>query len=94
MPDNQGRLTADEEKHALDWLNSKWKGKGECPICTEDDWALAYSIANMPIYYPDGIHIGGPTYAFVHVSCKRCGYTLFFNAVAMGLLPSGEVPSG
>jgi hypothetical protein len=37
---------------------------------------------------------GGPVYPYVVVACQGCGYTLFFNAVVMGLAEASEKTEG
>ncbi len=80
-------LSVDQGKVA-EWLNKKWQGKKNCPLCGENNWNIGDRAGKIPIYYPSAV-VGGPSYPLVVVTCNNCGYTLLFNALFVGLLPSG-----
>jgi hypothetical protein len=77
---------------ALQAVQRHWRyDHRNCAICGADHWSVA-QIFQMPEFesVPSvGIRIGAPTMVFpvVPVTCRTCGYTLFFNAVMLGLAP-------
>jgi hypothetical protein len=73
---------------AAQWFREHWKDRN-CPICKEVTWAMAPNFAHVPMVRIWRNH--GPVASFpcVVLTCRVCGYTLFFNAIAMDLLPEG-----
>lgn len=69
------------------WLGAKWKALHNCPISGDNNWSIAdHIVQSMTYVRGGGLAIGGPGYPVVMVVCLSCGYTLFFNAVVMGLV--------
>ena len=94
MLDEQGRLSDQDKQKIADWLDEKWTQPSKCSVCGHSDWTLGEHLVNLQIYYGGGLRIGGPTYPYVMVICKNCAQTLFFNAVMLGLIPSGKEKDG
>lgn len=98
MPDLEGRLSENEKGTIEEWLKERWKQERlACPISGHRDWIIADHLVQMFIHRPKMFAIGGPTYPHALVICSGCGYTVFFNAVMIGLVPPGshqESPTG
>lgn len=78
-------LNKRQEKLIQDRLKSVWKGKRECYICTNTQWCMG-SI-NETKEYNEGNHCPGAGITpLVQIHCATCGYTLLFNAIALGVV--------
>ncbi len=90
MPDEDGRFTQEDNARITDWFKEKWKRGYSCPICAVQNWGVEEYLANAPIVHiprhsfapPE---LTGRTYPFVLVICNNCGYTMFLNAVSIGV---------
>ena len=70
---------------ALRWLSVQWPiQRRVCPICATRNWAVG----------DDLIRLRSPKLIAKHpcivVTCSQCGYTIFFNAHVMGIMPKGQ----
>jgi hypothetical protein len=54
----------------------------KCPICHRDSWTVA-EMSEVRIYEPE--RLGKEVYPVIPTICNTCGYTMFFNAIALGL---------
>jgi hypothetical protein len=91
MPDPEGRLSEEEKDTIRAWLDERWVVQSRaCPISGHREWIVADHLVHIFRYTPRGFVIGGPTYPHAAVICRGCGYTLFFNAVMIGLVPAGS----
>jgi len=82
-----GRVDSDL---ANTWFTSHWPQPRKCTVCGVDDqWGLVPQFLYLSMG-PVGAQLRSRTYPSVAVTCQNCGHTIFFNAVAMGLLPKGE----
>ncbi len=86
-PEGQNITLLDREK-AEEWLTSQWSGLKECPICQQNIWNMPNELVSVNEYRGAGVMALGSTasFPFVMVVCSFCGYTMFFNAVVMGLV--------
>ncbi len=84
-------LSIDQDE-VIEWLNEKWQGEKNCPLCGENNWNIGEQAGKLPLYYRSPV-VGGPGYPLVVITCNHCGYTLLFNALFMGLVPS-DMESG
>jgi hypothetical protein len=77
---------------ANQWLDKHWK-KRNCAICEQVTWAMAPAFAHVPMELmgrgPAGTYQPVHSFPCVVLTCRICGNTLFFNAVAMDLLAAG-----
>lgn len=73
---------------ANQWLNTHWK-KRNCSICGQVTWAMAPAFAHIPMNLMGRHSAAMHSFPCVVLTCRICGNTLFFNAIAMGLLPEG-----
>jgi predicted nucleic-acid-binding Zn-ribbon protein len=53
-----------------------------CPICNHDDWTVA-ELGEVRMYEPG--RLSSQILPVVPISCDTCGYTMFFNAVTLGV---------
>ena len=75
------------DKNAVQaWLQQKWTGEASCPVSGDNNWIIADDFVQPMKYSAGGLTIGGRGYPLVMVVCRTCGYTLFINAIIMGLL--------
>lgn len=77
------------------WINEHWKGDKLCPICNNDSWGIFNRFAELRPFGGGGLAIGGPILPLVILTCNKCGHTLQFNAIIMGLIeqhPGTEEP--
>jgi predicted nucleic-acid-binding Zn-ribbon protein len=65
---------------AIDWIRQNWHKPTHCPICGSDNWAIGDQIVEMRSLFR------GSVYPHFFVYCKKCAYTIFFNAVIAGLV--------
>ena len=72
------------------WLNSQWQGRKLCPICQNNNWALSEKPLELREFHGGGFLVGAPIVPLASATCKVCGYTLLFNAIAAGLLAVEE----
>ena len=72
------------------WLNENWLKPRRCPICGDTQWGIAPTFAQIPaatVGLLDARQRSNPCVALIS---RKCGYTMFFNAIVMGLLPKSE----
>ncbi|MGA2063044.1 MAG: hypothetical protein ABSG67_21440 [Thermoguttaceae bacterium] len=87
MPDKEGKLSADEQQKIIKWIMDHSAGLGiNCPICKQKNWGITEHLIYLPIYTPNALTIGGPTYPCVQLICNNCGSVQLINAVHTGVL--------
>jgi predicted nucleic-acid-binding Zn-ribbon protein len=86
MPDASGKLLADDYAKIQAWWQKHWHGPVACPICQSNDWDTGTHVAQAPRHGEYAFLFGTNTYPYIVVMCKICGYTLFFNAVKVGVV--------
>jgi hypothetical protein len=94
MPDASGKLTAEEKSKVQGWLGRHgWPNnlRGLCPICGKGGWVIAeHLVQPMSLGGNRALNIGGIGYPQVMVISESCGYTMYFNAVLIGLEKPNE----
>jgi hypothetical protein len=87
MPDPSGKLTPDEKDRAAAWVNEKWRGNRVCPICGSTRWILGdHLVQPIVLGNKQNILLSGVSYPHLMVISPSCGYTMFVNAVIVGLV--------
>jgi hypothetical protein len=88
MPDYQGVLMQDERDRADAWFRTNWTIR-RCPICNQDqgNWSLADHVVVPIPWSTAGPLLGGATYPQIMVNCGVCGYTVYINAIIVGIVP-------
>lgn len=92
----KSRPFTDEEADKINrWLVEHWKEPRKCPISGHETWdvpsKLVYLTTSLPpesLFSPQLV-----VYPSVMLVCKGCGYTMFFNALAMGIEPPKDPPT-
>ena len=88
-PIGQTDLWDEEQRRYLyeigQWLREKWD-HGNCPVCHTNGWQFG-PLLEVAAYDPK---VGPsravmPTFA---VTCTNCGYLVWFNALAAGIVPA------
>jgi hypothetical protein len=84
VPDPQGKLTGAEQEQVRSWLGDQWT-QPVCPFHGRTSWEIGDVVQTMP--YASGLLSTGPVYPLIVLTCQRCGYTVFINAIRAGILP-------
>src|SRR2546425_13340153 len=91
MPDNDGKLTEEEKQRILNWTKEHWKGQVNCPICASPNWIIGdHVVLPITLGKDSNLMLGGPGYPQVMLVSQPCGYTIFFNAVVIGIAPGAQ----
>ena len=77
---------ADTRERIAAFLNEKWQGRKNCPICQNNKWEISDKPAELREYSQGGLVVGGPVYPLVVLTCRVCGHTLLFNAIVMDVV--------
>jgi len=87
MPGSNDKITPEEEQKIKDWLAQYKPGADAvCPICESTEWMIGrYLSQTLTIGYSQQTRFGGVSYPYV-VLISKCGYTMFLNAVMMGIV--------
>jgi hypothetical protein len=87
MPDASGKLTNEEKARITKWINDKWIGNNQlCPICGNSNWVLGdHLVQPVTIGDHNSLMLGGAGYPQVMLISPTCGYTMFLNAVIIGI---------
>lgn len=89
------RLTPEELLQAKTWINEKAYRKGDpCQVCESPLSEIQSTLANVPGGVSPIDLESGWIYPSVVTLCTNCGYTRYFNAIIMGLVPRYQAPSG
>lgn len=84
MPDYNGVLTQEERQKIDVWLKKNWH-MGRCPVSNHQNWSLADHVVTPMIHSGIGLtqESGYPQFMII---CQGCGYTLYFNAITVGII--------
>lgn len=90
MPDANGNLTVEDKDKVKSWLKTVgWEQRASCPVCGHHVWTIADHLVQPVTLGPQvSVQLGGVGYPQVMLISSKCGYTIFLNAVIMGLLPA------
>jgi hypothetical protein len=79
-------LNDSQRKLITNSISTVWKGKRECPICiSRTTWAISTLVEVRE--FNEGNHCPGAAITpLVKVECNNCGYTVLFNAIALGVV--------
>lgn len=72
----------------ISFLNEKWSG-ARCPLCGNAGWSVMDKCFELREFNDGNIVIGGANNSIIPVipvTCKKCGNTVFINALVTGLL--------
>ena len=79
-------LNESQRKLINERLSSVWNGKRDCPICISPTvWSIDGIVEVRA--YNEGNHCPGAAITpLIHILCGNCSYTIFFNAIALGVV--------
>src|SRR5258708_1838700 len=91
MPDNEGKLTAEDVNKIQAWLAQyPTAADARCPLCASPEWIVAeYLVQPVTLGPGNALRLGGIGYPQVMLNSNPCGYTRFINAVIIGIVPAG-----
>ena len=63
-----------------------------CPICGNKHWAINSVVTELREFENGNFIIGGQSAIVPHVTltCHTCAYTLFFNAIQLGIVSPNQ----
>ena len=81
------RLTDEEKKQVVRWLQSRAAGPRECAVCLQrNNWVIADDLVSpSPYHRGSEVDIGRTSYPQAMLVCENCGNTVYLNAVMMGI---------
>lgn len=89
MAEETAALTGEQKKAIADKLNQLWQGAKQCPVCGQAQWTVGDHLVTPTTLGPNNsVMLGGLSYPQVMVISNACGYTMFFNAIVLGVVPS------
>jgi hypothetical protein len=91
MPSLSGQLSEAEKNQIRKKIDDLWRGGGKnCPVCGSAHWIIGDHIVESPIV-TEGVRGFGSGYPSVILISDRCGYTMHFNAIVLGIMkrPAG-----
>jgi hypothetical protein len=88
MPDINGVLSQSEKQKIADWLNNKKSFGIDCPLCSSKQWSIADHVVAPSLTNAAGVGLGAYPYPQAMV-ISECGYTIYLNLVAVGIIPKG-----
>ena len=82
------KLNNSRQKFISDRISTVWKGNRECPICiSRTTWVIGTLVEVRE--FNEGNHCSGAAITpLIQVECNNCGYTVLFNAIALGVVDS------
>ena len=87
MPDDAGKLTDAEKQLVSDWIGKNASPDLKCPLCGDSGWIIGgHLVQPITLGGKMGLMLGGVGYPQVMLISQKCGHTLFFNAVVIGLV--------
>ncbi len=101
MPDNQGKLTPEEQQTVTKWLIDRWKTTN-CPFHGPTQWEIGDATGTQPFAGVgagtpgSGPVVGGAAYPLVVLTCGTCGYTIHINLIKVGIVkmrPGEDLPT-
>ena len=72
-----------------EWLDDKWSGAKECPVCGNNAWNIVPHTYETREFKGGDLVLPGSVIPHVVVMCNVCGYTVLFNAIAVGVAERG-----
>lgn len=99
-PGEYSKLTSAQKDAVHQWLEKNWTQTKACPISGHSNWLVADHLVSPPVVSPPTNSLSAAAmvppmgslfteYPQVMVVCRGCGYTIYFNAVAIGIIPPG-----
>ena len=83
-------MSIEDESKVIEWLEKHWKSPRACPICHNNNWSVSDKLWELREFRGSHLVVGGPVVPLVAVTCQVCAHTVFFNAIAVGVVRAGE----
>ena len=82
-------MTLEQSQKASAWLNAHWTNRN-CPLHGPTLWQLDTWLAEVRAYAGGSLIVGGGQAIFplLVVTCTKCGYVVFVNAIMAGIVES------
>jgi hypothetical protein len=89
VPDNQGKLSPEEDKALTQWIIDHWKTVS-CPFHGPTHWEIGWATATQPYAAALGMPgtgtvLGGAAFPLALLTCAECGYVVFINLIKAGI---------
>jgi hypothetical protein len=91
MPDAQGMMNDAELGRAMALLGPRFSDK-KCPVCSTDKWSVEPFLMKVDSLCPPDA-VGYSYTIYISVICRHCSYTMFFNAISMGVVAHAPFPN-
>lgn len=89
MPDDDGKLTKEDQAAALAWLTERFTNQ-TCWCCGTKGWTLGQHLVKDEL--AQQTFIGGAFVPYVVVFCNHCSHAVRFNAMAIGVYKPAPLP--
>ena len=89
MSDESKKLSEEQKNKFIEWLRSK-NIKNACQACGTNSWIIGDRVVSGMTIANGGVHIGGPLYPTVFITCTNCFHTLYFMAVPIGVVEKDQ----
>jgi hypothetical protein len=66
------------------WMDTHWKGR-TCPMCGVGTFLPANYIIHPDLFTAGRESVSQVGYFYIPINCNNCWYTVFLNAVSLGL---------
>lgn len=93
MADSTGKLSQAEIDQVVAWMAKHGAADKICPVCGSNTWFVGHHLVQPLTLAINRVQFGGLGYPFVTIMSTPCGYTIFMNAVLMGLVPASQPES-
>lgn len=82
------KLTEDKVKIVIDKLDKDSDGGIKCSVCGEHLWVVNKELMELRNFNNGDLVLGqgSSVMPVVTISCAKCGHTLFFNALQLGVV--------
>jgi hypothetical protein len=82
------RLTEEEKKAVVRWLQTRAAGPRECAVCLQrNNWVVADDLVTSSSYQRgDEVGADRGSYPQAMLVCENCGNTVYLNAVMIGIV--------
>lgn len=81
------RLTEEQKKKMVEYIQQKWAPPSTCPVCKQNNWNVSSEVYEFREFHGGSMVIGGKSgiVPLIPVTCNYCGNTVLFNALIAGL---------
>ncbi len=80
------KLTNKQKEKFEKWLDLHWKSGDGCPVCKHNYWTINDSVFELREFNEGKLILKGSVIPVVVLTCERCGYVFYFNAINAGLV--------